>query len=66
MPTVKSEGKEPSIALIKSRLTRMAPIPVLISGLKTWKNNPNKTTNTNDTIAETQATVRTNYGTKSD
>lgn len=38
---LKSEGKEPSVALIKARLTKPQPLPTVISGLKAWKNNPN-------------------------
>ena len=35
------EGKEPSVALIKARLSQKAPLPTIISGLQQWKNNPN-------------------------
>ncbi len=31
------EGKEPSTALIKSRLTQPVPMPVIISALQSWK-----------------------------
>lgn len=34
-------GKEPSVALIKSNLTKRVPLPEIISGLQQWKNNPN-------------------------
>lgn len=36
------EGKVPSIALLKARLPNDVPLPVLISGLKSWKENPNQ------------------------
>jgi TolA-binding protein len=31
------EGKEPSIALVKHRLTSPVPMPTLITALKSWK-----------------------------
>ncbi|MDD1783773.1 hypothetical protein LRP49_21575 [Enterovibrio sp. ZSDZ35] len=34
-----SDGKEPSIALIKSRLTSPIPMPLIISALQRWKKN---------------------------
>ncbi|KJG15546.1 hypothetical protein [Photobacterium angustum] len=34
-----SEGKEPSVALIKSRLANPLPIPVIIKALQAWKKN---------------------------
>ena len=34
-----SEGKEPSVALIKSRLATPLPIPVIIKTLQAWKKN---------------------------
>ena len=34
-----SEGKEPSVALIKSRLATPLPIPVIIKSLQAWKKN---------------------------
>jgi len=34
------EGKEPSVALIKARLSRPAPMPFVIAGLKQWRANP--------------------------
>lgn len=37
-----SEGKEPSVALIKARLVKKQPLPLLIAGLQQWKNDPNK------------------------
>ena len=43
------DGKEPSVALIKSRLSRPQPLPQIINGLKQWRNNPNKTVIEDDT-----------------
>lgn len=36
-----SEGKEPSVALIKARLSNKQPLPMIIAGLKQWQANPN-------------------------
>lgn len=34
-----TEGKEPSVALIKARLAEPLPIPVIIKALQAWKKN---------------------------
>ncbi|MEZ8027710.1 hypothetical protein [Enterovibrio norvegicus] len=34
-----ADGKEPSVALIKSRLTGAVPMPLIISALQRWKKN---------------------------
>ncbi|KMV29488.1 hypothetical protein L4D00_05975 [Photobacterium swingsii] len=34
-----TEGKEPSVALIKSRLTSPLPMPLIIKALQAWKKN---------------------------
>ncbi|CAM3599088.1 hypothetical protein VA7868_02211 [Vibrio aerogenes CECT 7868] len=31
------EGKEPTVALVKSRLTTKVPIPAIIATIKSWK-----------------------------
>ena len=33
-----AEGKEPSIALVKSRLSTPVPMPALITTMRSWKN----------------------------
>lgn len=35
-----NEGKEPSVALIKARLTKVVPLPTVIAGFKSYKANP--------------------------
>ncbi|MGB1262935.1 MAG: hypothetical protein ACPG52_08505 [Cognaticolwellia sp.] len=35
-----NEGKNPSVALIKSQLNRSIPLPQLIDTLKTWQHDP--------------------------
>ncbi len=32
------EGKEPTVALVKARLSTPIPMPALITALKSWKN----------------------------
>ncbi|CAH0526699.1 hypothetical protein [Vibrio hippocampi] len=32
-----SEGKEPTVALVKARLTSKVPMPAIISVIKSWK-----------------------------
>jgi len=39
------EGKVPNTALIKSRLPKNIPLPLIIQGLKMWKENPQKEIN---------------------
>ncbi len=36
------EGKVPTTALIKARLPKNVPLPVIIQGLKMWNDNPDK------------------------
>lgn len=61
---LKAQGKEPSVALIKARLTTPTALPVIISGLKQWRtqpdikvNNPEPMTNQADS-AEQSLTER--------
>lgn len=34
---ITAEGKEPSVALVKSRLSMPVPMPAIIATLKSWK-----------------------------
>ena len=36
------EGKIPTTALLKARLPKDTPLPMIIKGLKMWKENPHK------------------------
>ncbi|WP_413699782.1 hypothetical protein ACLKMH_20790 [Psychromonas sp. KJ10-10] len=36
------EGKTPNTAMIKARLPKNVPLPIIIEGLKLWQENPNK------------------------
>lgn len=35
---LQQQGKEPSVALVKSRLSTSVPMPALITTIKSWKN----------------------------
>ncbi|WDD97703.1 hypothetical protein [Thalassomonas actiniarum] len=35
-----NQGKSPSVALIKTKLSSPAPLPVIISTLKSWQHDP--------------------------
>jgi len=35
-----NQGKKPTVALIKAKLTNPVPLPVVISTLKTWQHDP--------------------------
>jgi len=37
-----NQGKKPSVALIKNKLSQAAPLPVIISTLKNWVHEPEK------------------------
>ena len=37
---LQKEGKAPTVALIKSRLSAPTPLPLIIAGLKQWRTNP--------------------------
>ena len=39
------EGKVPTTALIKARLPKDVPLPMIIQGLQKWKENPHKEIN---------------------
>jgi len=52
-----NQGKKPSVALIKNKLSQSAPLPVIISTLKTWVHNPEKTQMVNKAVEESQAIV---------
>ncbi len=35
-----NNGKKPTVALIKAKLTKSVPLPTIISTLKTWQHDP--------------------------
>ncbi|MFA0440750.1 hypothetical protein BCU70_13835 [Vibrio sp. 10N.286.49.C2] len=39
LATLSKEGKEPTVALVKGRLTTKVPMPALITVIKSWKSN---------------------------
>lgn len=54
------EGKVPTTALLKARLPKTTSLPMIIQGLKMWKENPHKEINisaASSTITNTDATT---------
>lgn len=41
LTSLQQEGKEPTVALVKSRLSTPVPMPALITTIKSWKS-PNR------------------------
>ena len=39
------QGKVPNVAMIKARLPKNVPLPVIIEGLKMWQKNPQQVLN---------------------
>ncbi|MCJ2377827.1 hypothetical protein LNL84_13400 [Vibrio sp. ZSDZ34] len=37
LASLQSDGKEPSVALVKARLTTKVPMPAIIAAIKSWK-----------------------------
>ena len=50
------EGKEPSVALIKARLSIKQPLPTIVAGLKYWRANPNSSA-VQEIKQETKSTI---------
>ena len=40
---IANQGKKPSVALIKTKLTEQVPLPTIISVLKSWQHEPSFT-----------------------
>ena len=38
---IANKGNKPTVALIKTKLNKKVPLPVIISTLKTWQHEPN-------------------------
>lgn len=38
MKSLQSQGKEPTVALVKSRMGTPVPMPALIAAIRSWKN----------------------------
>lgn len=54
---LQAEGKTPSVALIKARLSDPKPIPEIISGLQRWRNQQAGTQPIDDEKTETSPTA---------
>ncbi|OEE75952.1 hypothetical protein [Vibrio genomosp. F6] len=39
LQTLKEQGKEPTVAIVKARLSSPVPMPALIATIKSWKSN---------------------------
>jgi len=37
---IANDGKKPTVALVKGKLTTKVPLPAIISALKTWQHDP--------------------------
>lgn len=38
---IANKGNKPTVALVKAKLTKKVPLPVIISALKVWQHEPN-------------------------
>jgi hypothetical protein len=54
-----NQGKEPTVALVKTRMTTPAPIPAIIAAIKSWKSSsfiPKLEVTVNDTSKDKRIT----------
>ena len=54
-----NEGKKPTVALVKAKLTTPTPMPTIISTLKNWQHDPKAVTqeaHTEETVTTTENT----------
>ncbi|NOH83057.1 hypothetical protein F0249_04485 [Vibrio sp. 03-59-1] len=66
LQTLKEQGKEPTVAIVKARLSSPVPMPALITTIKSWKNNhrvpkveiAQTADSTQDKIAQLEAQVK--------
>lgn len=54
---IANKGNKPSVALIKAKLNKKVPLPIIISTLKTWRHDPSyiKFPEKKQTITETKS-----------
>ncbi len=59
-----NQGKKPSVALVKNKLSQQVPLPLLISTLKNWQHEPERTQtrviNASDTMVDVENTLKEN------
>ncbi len=64
--SLEAEGKEPSMALVKARLSTTVPMPALITAIKNWKSSKRvpkievaaeQTVSADERIAKLEATI---------
>ena len=66
LQTLKEQGKEPTVAIVKARLSSPVPMPALIATIKSWKSNhrvpkveiAQTADSTQDKIAQLEAQVK--------
>ncbi|WP_440873806.1 hypothetical protein [Thalassotalea sp. PLHSN55] len=52
-----NQGKKPSVALVKTKLTQQVPLPTIIQTLKTWQHDPEFIATANQATTETKAST---------
>ncbi|SET56882.1 hypothetical protein [Thalassotalea agarivorans] len=62
---LKNEGKQPTTALVKSRVTGNVPLPTIIQAMKSWQHEPDNIA-TNAPVAEKQTVEEASTGSDSD
>ena len=55
-----NQGKKPTVALIKNKVSQAAPLPIIISTLRTWQHDPKNTELPTSSITEEQASASPN------
>lgn len=68
LSAITAEGKEPSVALVKSRLSMSVPMPAIIKTIKSWKTSnkvpkveiaaPNQSFSNEERIAQLEQQVK--------
>jgi len=53
-----NQGKKPTVALVKSRLTNSFPLPTIIKVLKSWQHNPEFVSLKEEKICEQNLTTK--------
>lgn len=57
------EGKKPTVALVKSRLSRQVPMRELLEALKVWRHSPETTVETEDGTNDQQELLPSSHDT---
>lgn len=54
-----NQGKKPSVALIKTKLSKPTPLPIIIQTLKSWQHDPEFISITQNVLPKVQKTIKT-------